>query len=567
MEATVKRRIRSGRQYDHLFPEPKWKDKTVRKGATLADTMLLLPKVIQETKSQTEKIAKRLKGKNNYETCRNIWRFVYEHIQYERDAHGTEQIRTPARTWAERKRGVDCDCYTVFISTILCNLGIAHRLRVTKNTENYFQHIYVVVPDKKHRQIIIDCVVDSFDHEAFYKEKMDHEMDLQYLSGLGNTTSYKEPSIDMEDLTGAYVDDIGFLKNFGKKIGKTLKKGLHAINRINPATVLLRNGLLAGMKLNMMKIAERMRYAYLTEAQARARSDINMNNFPKLLQTRQKLEKIFFGAGGKPENLRKAILTGKGNRDKDVPLSGLAGFLGDNLDFNENSALRKVLGEELYHDEITELEGLGQLGEPITTTAAITAASGALAAIALALKKVGEIKKEATDIFKGDQPKPSPKPRSRFNVPTRTVTLQPVTRQPQVSNGKPAQPTTTVKTNVTSSAPAPESRVQNQETPEQEPKEKGFFEKIGDWIKDNPGKTAAIGGGVVIGVPLTVWGIKKLTAPKPKPVAGLSGKGKSTKKKQKQSKKQKPKTIEISGTGTATKAAAQKESLSEMALD
>ncbi|MBP2831249.1 hypothetical protein J8281_03530 [Aquimarina sp. U1-2] len=63
---------------------------------------------------------------------------------------------------------MDCDCYTVFISSILTNLGIPHEVRITKyNGKSHFQHIYPVVPDGE-THIAIDCVADAFNYEVPY---------------------------------------------------------------------------------------------------------------------------------------------------------------------------------------------------------------------------------------------------------------------------------------------------------------------------------------------------------------------------------------------------------------
>ena len=141
MERLNNAHIKPGSRYDRLFRQPNWKDTIIKRSADLADTLELIPKVVKETKADTVKIGKLLKGKTKLETCRNIWHFVYDHIPYRRDEKGKEQIRRPSRSWFERKTrkdgspgGVDCDCYTVFISSILSNLGIDHSLRVTKKT-------------------------------------------------------------------------------------------------------------------------------------------------------------------------------------------------------------------------------------------------------------------------------------------------------------------------------------------------------------------------------------------------------------------------------------------------
>ena len=145
MEAQRKRNIKNGGEYNHLFPIAEGTNKTIRKNADVTHTVAFIPKVVNETLDHTKKIAQLLKGTTTYETCSNIWHFVYGHIAYKKDQEGYEQIRSPARTWHDRHKGVDCDCYSVFISSILTNCAIPHILRITKYHRDYFQHIYPVV--------------------------------------------------------------------------------------------------------------------------------------------------------------------------------------------------------------------------------------------------------------------------------------------------------------------------------------------------------------------------------------------------------------------------------------
>jgi len=166
MEAQRKRNLKSGIDYDHFFPKAEVGNHTILKSAGVGDTCAFIPKVVNKTLDQTKAIAQRLKGANTYETCRNIWHFVYGHIAYRKDEEGYEQIRSPARTWNDRKRGVDCDCYSTFISSILTNLGIEHSLRITKYHRNYFQHIYPIVHLPNGKYVTVDCVTDKFDYEV-----------------------------------------------------------------------------------------------------------------------------------------------------------------------------------------------------------------------------------------------------------------------------------------------------------------------------------------------------------------------------------------------------------------
>jgi hypothetical protein len=127
-----------------------------------------------------------------------------------------------------------------------------------------------------------------------------------------------------------------------------------------------------------MKVAQKLKYAYMSDEDAKKKG-VDMVKFGHLKTIKDKLEQIFFGAGGKPENLKKAILTGKGNKNHDV--SGLG-------EMNEATPLPQLLGDEIFHSENSE--SLGELGEPVTA-ASITASTGAIAAIAALLKKIGNI--------------------------------------------------------------------------------------------------------------------------------------------------------------------------------
>jgi hypothetical protein len=403
MERRDQVKVKSGKEFDHLFPRAMLTTIIKKEGATVADTIKFIPQVVRDTLFHTQKIAKVLKGDSLYSTCKNIWQFVYDHIAYKKDEDGKEQIRSPARAWHDRGniQGVDCDCYTTFISSILSNLKIRHVLRITKYKEPHFQHIYPIVPLNNGNYITIDCVVREFDYEEPYSEKKDTKMDLEYLNGVYDSRENK--NTDQTDLLGVYDDreamsDLGKLfkkkagggvfKKVAAKVKTVAKKALHLTNRLNPATAILRAGVLASAKLNVFKIGSRIKYAYLSDAEAQKRG-VDMGKFARLKKVRERLEQIFYGLGGKAENLKKAILTGRGNKNKEV--NGL-GYTPDMMDgLNEYSSISQILGTEMYQDELSGVfDGLGSLGEP-ATAATVAAATGIIGAIAGLLKSIGSI--------------------------------------------------------------------------------------------------------------------------------------------------------------------------------
>lgn len=100
------RPIQSGVEYDSYFPKPNEQDRIIIQDGALDDTLDLMKQVVWKYLSDTEKISAKLKGGNTYQTARNTWEFLYHHIQYKLDKKGLEQLRRPARSWAERQTGI-----------------------------------------------------------------------------------------------------------------------------------------------------------------------------------------------------------------------------------------------------------------------------------------------------------------------------------------------------------------------------------------------------------------------------------------------------------------------------
>jgi hypothetical protein len=185
------RRIRDGKQYDRYFPKPDEHDRIIIKDGEVSDTVELMEKVVHKYLTDTARIAPILRRKTLEETCKSIYDFVYNNIQYKLDKRGLEQLRRPARSWAERRTGVDCDCMSIFISSILTNLKIPHSFRITRYSADHWQHVYVIVPDNRGGYINIDAVVSPYGYEKPFTDKMDYTMSLNginvaVLSGLNS---------------------------------------------------------------------------------------------------------------------------------------------------------------------------------------------------------------------------------------------------------------------------------------------------------------------------------------------------------------------------------------------
>tara|TARA_B110000902_G_scaffold165090_1_gene188586 strand:+ start:6539 stop:8344 length:1806 start_codon:yes stop_codon:yes gene_type:complete len=182
--------IRPGEEYDKYFPKPQAQDRIIIEDGEVGDTVDLMKRVVWKYIEDTKGIAPLLKGKTLNETCENTWNFLYHHIQYKLDERGLEQLRRPARSWSDRKSGIDCDCFSIFTSSILTNLHIPHSFRITKYGGTHFQHVYVVVPNRS-ETLVIDPVLSNYNYEKPYSEHKDFAMnlsgiDVAVLSGPGN---------------------------------------------------------------------------------------------------------------------------------------------------------------------------------------------------------------------------------------------------------------------------------------------------------------------------------------------------------------------------------------------
>ena len=341
-----------------------------------------------------------------------------------------------------------------------------------------------------------------------------------------------------------------------KKLLDVAKKGVHFINRYtNPGTILLRNGFLLAMKVNLFNISGRLRYAYLSDEEARKR-DMNPDALAKVRKIKDKAEKIYYDAGGMKSNFKKAVLKGRGNKKHNpVPLNGLGGFDEDIYADEQEYAI-------LYGFTGTSLNGDG-LGE-IAAGASIAAAMAAVGAVAGALKQVKGLfnkggaeeksfSSETDNASTVDEAKSGNIPDSEDEVRTDDAnasvapdtdstywlteatnaansisqaasSVAPVVQEARAASA-PLQTETNTQynyetdsqaentpggdTNSGAAVPniytAPGGNTANvvktsESTPGSKPKdEPGIFQKTTTWVKDNPGKSLLIAGAVATG--------------------------------------------------------------------
>ena len=131
---------------------------------------------------QVEQLAAHLKDPDKLQSAFNIWHWLHTNVKYNYDTPGQEEIRTPARTWADRERGVDCDCLAVFTACLLINMGYNPAFEIVAfNDSPTYSHIYVNLDG-----VAIDRVLPMFmaRPQNITKTKI-MEIPVYELSGVG----------------------------------------------------------------------------------------------------------------------------------------------------------------------------------------------------------------------------------------------------------------------------------------------------------------------------------------------------------------------------------------------
>lgn len=181
----------------HILPSPGTVT-TVTENADMAEIIRAIMDADELSKPFTAQFARYLTGRNDEETLRNIWTFVKNEIKYVRDQPGNEVVKSPGQLWKSREG--DCKSFSIFIGSILNNLGYDYKYRVAIYSPLTPQqgHIYPVVVLPNGEEVVVDAVHTRFDDEAKYYKAWDYtpgKKGRKAVSGLagigspGSTTS------------------------------------------------------------------------------------------------------------------------------------------------------------------------------------------------------------------------------------------------------------------------------------------------------------------------------------------------------------------------------------------
>ena len=113
-----------------------------------------------------------LRGNGDYETMRNVWKFVKSNVKYRTDRQVKEVVKSPAALF-NLKSG-DCKSFSISEAALLRALGfkgIRYRFASYGNSKEV-THVYIVAK-MRGEDVILDAVHSQFDDEVQYTWKKD----------------------------------------------------------------------------------------------------------------------------------------------------------------------------------------------------------------------------------------------------------------------------------------------------------------------------------------------------------------------------------------------------------
>lgn len=124
-----------------------------------------------------------LRGRDDYETLRNVWRFVKHNVRYKTDKPGLEVVKSPGALFT--MGAGDCKSFSIAEAAILRALGfkgIRYRF-AAYGTGHQVTHVYIVCK-LGGEDVILDAVYGRFDAEEPYTYKKDIPAAKAAISGL-----------------------------------------------------------------------------------------------------------------------------------------------------------------------------------------------------------------------------------------------------------------------------------------------------------------------------------------------------------------------------------------------
>lgn len=288
-------------------------ERTIIKGGLTKDIVQSILLVFQKSwKADKKYLPNDLKGQSLEQTCFNVWKWVKANVAYQKDPAEKQYILHP---YAVIRQGYsDCKGYTILVNAILSNMGIHSHFRFVKyEVGGTIKHVYTVVK-RNGKILVIDCCVDQFGKEVNHKGNQDYMATeiievsgingdsliqctpisgVEYMSEDEFSQHLRREQLELErailmrnpSVDGAYIDaytrqidEIGFLKKFGKWVKKAGKNVAKAAIKV--ASAPLRLAIKAILEVTLPKAAPNFLYLFIPQS--------SVSSMPQAVQKKRK---------------------------------------------------------------------------------------------------------------------------------------------------------------------------------------------------------------------------------------------------------------------------------------
>jgi hypothetical protein len=140
------------------------------------------------------KISSFFLGSTPRQTCKNIWTFLKQNVNYKIESEDRQTIKSPAAIIATGKTtGSDCKNLSLMTAGILQDLNrkglqkipFVFRFSSYKLFNNVPEHVFIVAYPGTQKEIWIDAVLNEFDYKKNYTYKIDKKPMLVGIAGIG----------------------------------------------------------------------------------------------------------------------------------------------------------------------------------------------------------------------------------------------------------------------------------------------------------------------------------------------------------------------------------------------
>lgn len=175
-----------GTTFNTLMPSPNNKEYEVLYNFDTQDIVNNILIADARSYKETRLLANKFSKNDLYK----LWKFVKSNIRYKED-RANQIVQHPAKLWKDKKG--DCKSFSVFIGTILKNLGIPYTYRFVAYKPGDVTHVYVVATVDG-TPIILDAVHNKFNdeipfhHGYDYKPTQNGNFTYSKISGTGQSS-------------------------------------------------------------------------------------------------------------------------------------------------------------------------------------------------------------------------------------------------------------------------------------------------------------------------------------------------------------------------------------------